>query len=627
MKSWLIEKGLLVLQTDSGIIVPSAMQIFQSVIGKKPAWPGLEPGPSGEAAKLDFCQYPAEANIVVVDRDDLAAPCAKVFLRTQAGEELTQALRSIETDHAIIDGTWYPISPTSYEEVAQMWSACRINDCGAVPSFKSLIKLQAAAAAKKHVIDRTTQDANAYFKKEKTRRTQPKGIDAQLYPYQISGWHWLDFVLREEIGSILADEMGLGKTLQVISAVTDISSGKPLPNILIVAPGSLLENWVREFQKFAPSITTCKHHGPDRTGSFKELLGFDVVITSYDIAVNDRYMLEAVRWSLIVVDEAQNIKNRSTARAQALRGLPRGAGLAVTGTPIENTLEDLWSIFEFILPGYLGSFKKFQRCYPDTISSANSIRKLVSPLMLRRTIREVADDLPEKIEIPEIIELNDEEALAYEKIRRSHEKSMAKGKALATIMKLRQFCSHPSLLEDTGTLDPRSFTKFSRLLDVVGQIAVMKEKVLIFASFTGIIDALADAISKEHQIPIDIIDGRIPTIKRQPIIDNFFKTAGFSALVLSPKAAGTGLNITAANHVIHYGLEWNPAVMNQASSRAFRKGQTKTVFIRTMICKGTVEEVILNRTEHKSNLSEQAIEDLEEPSQDDIIDALKRTPI
>ena len=385
--------------------------------------------------------------------------------------------------------------------------------------------------------------------------------------------------------------MGLGKTLQVIGAIADPLKSRDEP-VLIVAPGSLLENWIREFRKFAPQIRTLKHHGPGRTGRPADLKAFDV-ITSYDTVVRDDSNVMMINWSILVCDEAQYIKNSGSLRARSVKKLHRASAIAVTGTPVENRLTDLWSITDLVLPGYLGIESEFRNRFENDLHGATAVERLASPIMLRRRVAEVAKDLPERIDIPQVIELDDDEAKVYEAIREEIWAQFGASATLVALNRLRMFCSHPWLVSGGGrTGDPASFSKYARLIDILDEVFQAGDKAILFTAYTNMTDIILADITARFAVFTAYIDGRLPVDERQPVIDRFSEVAGPALLVLNPRAGGAGLNITAANHVIHYTLEWNPALEDQASARAYRRGQTRPVTVHRLFCGDTVEEVV-----------------------------------
>ncbi len=499
---------------------------------------------------------------------------------------------------------------------------------GAAASLKAFFAIRKAAVAGASVEDQTGNQAISPLAFAPSGGDEPAKVQATLYPYQISGWRWLKFLLAEGIGGLLADEMGLGKTLQIISVLSD-SGGTPLRPALIIAPGSLLENWRREISKFAPHLNVLKHHGALRTGRPSELKDYDVVVTSYDNAVRDNSLLNMIIWKVIVLDEAQFIRNPDAQRTKAVKRLQREAGLAVTGTPVENRLLDLWSIVDFVLPGHLGDAKVFASEYADDVDGAAKLEPLVSPLMLRRRVAEVAQDLPSRIDIPQVVELDEGEIAAYDTERERIYAEYGAAATLVALTSLRRFCAHPDLVSgNADTADPMSFSKFRRMDEIVEEIFARGEKVIIFTSFTTMADMIARHIKSRFGAFVGVIDGRLPIDDRQPLIDRFSAVQGGAALVLNPKAGGAGLNITAANHVIHYNPEWNPALEDQASARAHRRGQRLPVTVHRLLVADTVEDVVDERLTRKRAISGTAVVGLEGREEDygDIVAALMRSP-
>ncbi len=473
-------------------------------------------------------------------------------------------------------------------------------------------------------------DAAEFLQNKKMSATEiPEGIRATLYPYQEDGFRWMNFMLQERCGCILGDEMGLGKTLQIITLITKHIS--PDNHFLIVAPVTLLENWRREFSKFAPSVKILVHHGSSRTGFYKNFLSYDVVVISYGTAVSDQAILNMLKWKLVVLDEAQNIKNPGASRSKAVKKINREIGIAVTGTPFENHMSDLWSLMDFVAPGVLGSLSEFSSQYSDDNESAKKIEQILSPVMVRRRVADVAKDLPERVDIPEVLLMDAQESLLYEGERlRIVEELGEKAATLATLQKLRMYCTHPSLIQEEKTfIDPDKYSmKYRRMCEILSEISANKEKVILFTSYTGMFNILLSDIPSRFHIPVYSINGATPVEERQPTVDRFSTVEESALLVLNPRAAGTGLNITAANYVIHYNLEWNPALEDQASARAYRRGQTKTVFVYRLFYANTVEQVVNDRIELKRDLSDTAVVGVsgKQENRDDIMNALLLSP-
>lgn len=620
---WEIRGGALYLIDETATAhLLSANEIYSALVEKKPSADWIPTIVDG----LRASRYPLMPTLTIWEGSDTEAPSYSIGSASR-GVEVSLDLTDMERGHKVAEGVWYAIEPAASAEILELMGETGVA-LGAAGSLKAFLAIRKAAGAASSIEDRTAGRVISSLAFAPSGDDVPVGVQATLYPYQISGWRWLKFLLAEGVGGVLADEMGLGKTLQIISALSD-SGGSPLKPALIIAPGSLLENWRREISKFAPHLSVLKHHGALRTGRPSELKNYDVVVTSYDNAVRDNSLLNMIVWKVIVLDEAQFIRNPDAQRTRAVKRLQREAGLAVTGTPVENRLLDLWSIVDFVLPGYLGDAKAFQTEFSEDVDGAARLEPLVSPLILRRRISEVAQDLPGRIDIPQVVELDEGEAAAYEAERQRIYAEYGAAATLVALTSLRRFCAHPGLMSSSASkADPMSFSKFRRMEEIVEEIFARGEKVIIFTSFTAMADMIARHIETRFGAFAGIIDGRLPVDDRQPLIDRFSAIYGGAALVLNPKAGGAGLNITAANHVIHYNPEWNPALEDQASARAHRRGQELPVTIHRLLVADTVEDVVDERLTRKRAISGTAVVGLEGRDDDygDIVAALMRSP-
>jgi SNF2 family DNA or RNA helicase len=581
--------------------------------------------------ELVFVRYPAvlEAQI---NFNETSGGSGLTLSITAAGENLLTQVSDLKTrsaDHVVIENVWLPFAPGAREEILQLLNRAGIADVGPLTLRQYLALRQEAGNA-------------PWLKDNTTGRAIHPGINAlpsadaltlftgSLYPYQTAGWQWLTFIWRERLGAILADEMGLGKTIQLIALLASPERKLAAPS-LIVAPGTLLENWRREILKFAPNLSTYMHEGAGRTGDYRDLTGHDIVISSYDTVVRDGSMFRMVEWQIVVLDEAQAIKNPDTKRAISVKKLRRNVSLAVTGTPIENRLRDLWSIVDFVLPGYLGDAESFALRFPDEMVNAAALEPLVSPIMLRRRIVEVATDLPPRIDIPQVLELTDIESLEYERTRQETLTQYSENATLVALTRLRMFCAHPMLLDDKPwTVDDAfGFSKFRRLFEIADEVFANGEKMLVFTSYNRMAALVEKTVRERYGYFADSINGDTPIPDRQGVVDAFTKVPGPALLGLNPRAAGTGLNITAATHVVHYNLEWNPAIEDQASARAHRKGQERPVTIHRLYYAGTVEEAMNDRLTRKRELSETAVVGVEGSAEDysDIMRALQISPV
>jgi SNF2 family DNA or RNA helicase len=352
------------------------------------------------------------------------------------------------------------------------------------------------------------------------------------------------------------------------------------------------------------------------------------VVASYDTVVRDNGLLATVVWDAVVIDEAQAIRNPETARSAAVFSLRRRRGFAMTGTPVENRLLDLWSIMNFVAPGHLGTSREFQSIYSEDSDGAALLEPLVSPLMLRRRVLEVAQDLPERIDIDVPLVLPPAEAKRYEELRLAALADYGPVGAMVAITRLRQYCGHPIALGEAYD-DPDQFPKLERLLDICEEVFASGEKLIIFSAYTAVSDLIVSALRRRLSAWVDQMDGRDEMSLRQGIVDRFSALRGAAALVLNPKVAATGLNITAATHVVHYGLEWNPALEAQASARAWRRGQERPVTVHRLFFVRTVEEVMNDRLQQKQHLSDTAVVGVEGTEEDrrDALAALAVSPL
>jgi SNF2 family DNA or RNA helicase len=444
-------------------------------------------------------------------------------------------------------------------------------------------------------------------------------LNATLYPYQQSGAVYALSSALAGRGVLLADEMGLGKTIQaiyVLAALAKQSLSKTSPS-LVVVPSSNLANWIREFSKFSPNLPISLHYGPFRAGVLSSLALADVVLTTYDVVTRDIDFLEDQSWGIVVLDEVQNIKNPESLRSQAAKRLVKSSGLAITGTPIENSLADLWSIFSFIQPSLLGELEDFRFEFPDSTQSASLLSQKIAPFTVRRSVADVAKDLPEKSEFETPIFASPSMSVEYSNLGGDPAIS-----DLAKLTKLRQICASPSHGVENSP-------KILRLLGLLEEVFAAKNKALIFASFTDSIDGLSAAIRSNFPfVFIDTLDGRKTAQQRQEAIDEFSASNLPGVLIANPKAAGVGLNIQAASYVFHFTPEWNPAQVAQATARVHRRGQVKPVFVYYFYFKDTVEEYMLEILASKRALLREGLSAFDEGqlSKSEISEALSRRP-
>ena len=451
---------------------------------------------------------------------------------------------------------------------------------------------------------------------------QPHALKATLRPYQLQGLSYLNFLRDYGFGGILADEMGLGKTIQTLSFIQHlVERGIEGPNLIIV-PTSVLPNWEREAAKFVPNLTRLTIYGTKRDDLFQHIMRSNLIITTYALLRRDLEELNKYKYASVILDEAQNIKNPNTITARSVRKLEADMRLCLSGTPIENNLFELWSLFEFLMPGFLGSQHSFQRGIVKPIKDGHEesleyLKGRVKPFIMRRTKNEVAKDLPPKVETVQYCDLIEEQRELYNALAKKlkdqvlkdvDEKGMAKSQMsiLDALLKLRQICCHPRLLK----LDMPGITtnlpsgKFEAFKGLITDITESGHKVLVFSQFVQMLHVIR-AWLNAREIPYTYLDGASKDRFEQ--VDKFNETPEIPIFLISLKAGGTGLNLTSADYVIHYDPWWNPAVENQATDRTHRIGQKRQVFAYKMICQNTVEEKILGLQEAKKNVAEAII--------------------
>jgi superfamily II DNA or RNA helicase len=454
-------------------------------------------------------------------------------------------------------------------------------------------------------------------------------LHATLRPYQQVGVRWLYLIAKLGLGACLADDMGLGKTIQVLSLLLVLkrqAAGQQQPSLL-VAPASLLANWASEIERFAPGLKALIAHPSAlpaaalRTAAPEGLRDVDLVITSYGSLLRVPWIAEAA-WRLVVLDEAQAIKNPDAKQTRTVKALKARARFALTGTPIENRLGDLWSIFDFVNPGLLGSSKEFTNFVKALANrphnSYGPLRELVRPYILRRlkTDKTVIADLPDKTEVKAFCQLSRKQAALYEQsvkelreqLQNAEKGIQRKGLVLSFLMRFKQICNHPSQWLGDGTWSEDDSGKWARLRDIAEEIAARQEKMLVFTQFREVIAPLAAFLGSIFGRPGLILHGETQVKQRKEIVRRFQEDEAVGFFVLSLKAGGAGLNLTAASHVVHFDRWWNPAVENQATDRAFRIGQTKNILVHKFVCRGTVEDKIDQLIESKRQLSTDLLE-------------------
>lgn len=448
----------------------------------------------------------------------------------------------------------------------------------------------------------------------------PKSFHATLRPYQKNGYTWLNYMDKLGFGACLADDMGLGKTVQVLAYLERLRKNHKTARVLLILPASLLGNWKKEAEKFSPEMDLHILHGRTASVLGQELVEQEAFLTITTYGMVPRISrLQEISWDCIILDEAQAIKNPGTKQTREIKKLSSRMRIVMTGTPIENELTNLWSLFDFLNKGLLGTAKEFQEYCKQLNEHPEGYMKLktmVAPFMLRRvkTDKSIIKDLPEKLETVDYVSLSKKQIVLYRKAVSDMEKLVEEaegikrsGIILTTIMKLKQICNHPDqYLGQTGYAMEES-GKLTMLKEICETIYEKRERVIVFTQFKEITSYLADFLSGIFGVKGNVLHGGTPVAKRGKIVEEFQGEKYVPFLVVSVKAGGTGLNLTKANHVIHFDRWWNPAVENQATDRAFRIGQKKDVVVHKLVCEGTIEEKINDMIESKKELAENVI--------------------
>lgn len=596
------------------------MQIWSSIYGKNEEF---DVKPNHALPTFVFSRYPAVLELLLSGR---TPDCIRIDLVCKSGDERI-IIKNDFSDQLVVGNTWFPVSVEDYEDCLKELKRMDIVP-GREISVGQFIWLKSQSNLGIAIVDRVKTSIPAARSAPTSMNPSEWGLKAELYGYQRDGVFFLTTMAKQGFGCILGDEMGLGKTIQVISLMLSERSQGRGPS-LIVAPVTLLENWRRELLQFAPSLRVIVHAGPGRAGIVSRLSGADVVVTSYDTAVMDEPMLSGISWNLLGLDEAQYIKNPDAQRTVAVKNIPRKISVAVTGTPVENRLTDLWSLSDFVLPGLLGKQCDFERHFGNNSSDASQLSSLVSPILLRRRVKDVAQDLPERIDIPQPVVMSKRMAEMYEEVRLMAVEKYGKSASLVSLQTLRMFCTHPELTGYNSGDPAEQMPKYQRLLELLEEIFSRNEKCLVFTGYTGMTDIfLQDLPKRFHGLYFNFIDGRVAVTDRQPLVDKFSDSPDGGALILNPRAAGVGLNITAANHVIHYNPEWNPAIVDQASARAYRRKQKLPVTIHQLYFVDSVEEVVFGRLALKRDLSEHAAKgNAGDATASEIMQALRMSPL
>ncbi|MFA7242696.1 MAG: DEAD/DEAH box helicase [Sulfuricellaceae bacterium] len=597
-----------------------------------------QPSLLGKDALLDFSME------VTLDGERLSAAEIRDLLKSTDGLQL-------------IRGNWVEVDSKKLGRMLERFQSIEQAAAENGLPFAEAMRLMAGASLNNDEIDPIDADwsqlvAGPWLAETLQGLRQPEGLaqiapgdelKAVLRPYQQVGVRWLYLLARLGLGACLADDMGLGKTIQVLSLLLVLKREQARPSLL-VAPASLLANWADEAGRFAPGLRLAVAHPSAmpladlRALDAGRLAGVDLVITSYGTLVR-LPGLENIDWRLVVIDEAQAIKNPGTKQARQVKKLKAGARIALTGTPVENRLSDLWSIFDFTNPGLLGSDKIFAK-FTKRLAEAEHfgpLRTLVQPYILRRlkTDKRVITDLPEKTELKAWCHLSTAQAALYQRAVKDLALALEdaegigrKGVVLSFLMRFKQICNHPSQWLGDGAWNADDSGKFARLRELAEVIAAKQEKVLVFTQFRETTEPLAAFLGSIFGRDGLVLHGGTPVAKRRELVKCFQEDELTPFFVLSLKAGGAGLNLTAAAHVIHFDRWWNPAVENQATDRAFRIGQRKNVLVHKFVCRGTVEDRIDQLIESKRQLVKDVLEGgaelmLTEMSDRELLDLVK----
>ena len=555
-----------------------------------------------------------------------------------------ESLLGGEDGLVLLKGQWVEVDRDRLRQAIEHWDTLQRQTEGGEVSFVEGMRLLAGASAdlrheeqadeEHHWVHVAPGDA---MREILSGLRQPGALDAveiadtlqgTLRPYQHEGLSWLRFLTKLGLGACLADDMGLGKTIQVLALLLgerlDGTERPGAPSILVV-PASLLGNWRDEAARFAPSLKLRFLHPAEtdrqtladiEAAPEAHLADTDLIVTTYAMLVRQTWLAE-VSWRLVILDEAQAIKNPGTRQSRAVRKLPAAARIALTGTPVENRLGDLWALFDFLNPGLLGSRKVFQSFVKSLQAREENpfapLRRLVGPYILRRlkTDREIISDLPEKTETARYCYLTPAQVKLYGQVVRTMKREMEsavdiarRGLVLRSLLRLKQVCNHPSQLSGDGEYRPADSGKFLRLAEICEELAERQEKVLVFTQFREIIDPLAEHLTAIFGQSGLVLHGATGVGERRGLVARFQSDDGPPFFILSLKAGGTGLNLTAASHVIHFDRWWNPAVENQATDRAFRIGQRRNVLVHKFMTTGTVEERIDEMIAQKQKLAD-----------------------
>lgn len=558
----------------------------------------------------------------------------------------------------LLRGKWVEVDQQKLKQALAQWNELQQEHADGISFLEGMrllagTQLQASESVDDTTLQWSSVTSGAWLAEILQQIRDPQGIvgcdpgiglQATLRPYQADGVRWLWFMTQLGLGACLADDMGLGKTIQVIDLILQLKeadqrtsaikhcrarSGAGVTPFLLIVPASLIGNWKQELDRFAPQLKVFLAHRSECDAATlekvakkptTELAGFDVVVTTYTLLRRATWPTH-VHWRMVVLDEAQAIKNAGSAQSKSVRKLKSSGRIALTGTPVENQLGDLWSLFDFCVPGLLGSVKQFrdfvkQMTKQQDSGGVSALRKLVRPYILRRmkTDPNIVPDLPDKTEVKVACGLSKKQAVLYEQLVADVAKQLKqadgikrRGLVLSLLMRLKQLCNHPDQFLDQRAFDPAESGKFQSLRSVCEAICERQEKVLVFTQFQSMCEPLSEFLAAEFRKPGLVLHGGVAVAKRQGLVKQFQERDDVPFFIISVKAGGTGLNLTAASHVIHFDRWWNPAVENQATDRAYRIGQKRNVLVHKFVCKGTLEERIDQMICEKQELAENVL--------------------
>ena len=601
-----------ILRLDNGVI-PSAIDIYHAYLGKNKNLPPL----NDEILKdLDITIEPTFLDVEVEIEVNEKKLLINLYGNLNNEKINLSEIVNNGIDHIIYKNIWLMINKDFIDSIKKDLEKVGIKKFSKISfhQYLDLRKQKNIEYIKDLAIDKIDE---LFVPSDKNISTNI--FKGELRSYQKVGSNFL-FVRTADLktGSLLCDDMGLGKTVQLISLIVRIkesSKNDILPPFLMVLPASLVTQWESEINKFAPDLKVYAHRGNKREKiNFAEHCHkFDLILTTYELLNYDFGLFNQIKWSIVFCDEAQFIKNPDAIRTQRIKSLNKEIGIAITGTPLENSIIDCWSIYDFVNPGYLGDLENFKECFTNTVEHAEFLDNILKPFMIRRYKEDVEKELPEKIEINKRVDMNQYELEIYNRVR--NDAIQNNNFNLGTLTRLRQICAHPFLIEDNDARNiheqetiEQSSSKFAETLSMIKEISEKNKKILLFCEYIGLLDFFVDTL-EYLGIYVKKIDGSVQPKNRSEIIKEFSNVDGPGVLVCNPIVAGFGLNITSANYVIHYTPMWNPMKTAQATDRAHRIGQKEKVFVYHLYYTHTIEEYVLNIVEQKKELAKRIIGD------------------